>query len=94
MQQKSGACSAITTNVATNGATTISCTLQGSTRISGKVIQWVRTADKDAVAGANGAADEAESVGAWTCETDVVDNLKPKNCEYKSTVVKATGVNA
>lgn len=63
------ACSNIAVNVATSGKTEITCTLQGTTQISGKKIQWNRTAD--AATGTN---------GVWTCVTDVVAKLAPKSC--------------
>lgn len=92
--KKSAACSAILANVAIDGSSTITCTLQGSARISGKHIQWIRTADKDAVAGVGGAAGVAESIGQWSCETDVAANIAPKACESKASVTPATGVDA
>ena len=89
------ACSAIFANVAINGASTITCVLQGSARISGKSIQWVRSADSDAVAGnAAGEGAVAESVGQWSCETDVAENIAPKSCESKPKVTPATGKDA
>ena len=65
----SKACSAIEAAVATSGKTEITCTLDGTTQIKGKKIQWTRTADTDA--GVN---------GSWTCITDVVTKLAPKSC--------------
>ncbi len=65
----SKACSAIEAAVATSGKTEITCTLQGTAQISGKKVQWSRTADTDA--GVN---------GVWTCATDAVTKLAPKSC--------------
>lgn len=85
---KSTACSEITANVAQNGVATISCKLQGSSRINGKVIQWVRTADQDA--GQGGSSVEA-SIGQWSCETDVLTDLAPKACKGGQPVTPSTG---
>lgn len=94
LQEKTASCSAVTADVATNGASTVTCKLKGSSRINDKHIQWVRTADLDEVTGStNPADDHAESVGAWSCETDVAANLAPKNCEAKASVTPATGAN-
>ena len=62
-------CSAIATSVATSGASTITCTMTGSTQINGLKIQWARAADTTA-----GVA------GAWTCVTEAVAKLAPKEC--------------
>ena len=74
----SKACSAIAANVATSGKTEITCTLDGTTQIKGKKVQWSRTADTDA--GVN---------GVWTCATDVVEKLAPKSCP-NGTIVAST----
>lgn len=84
---KTAACSSITASVALDGEAKIKCLLQGSSRISGKFIQWTRTADNDAVAADPSDANDvgsAESVGSWTCETDVAANLAPKSCVQAS----------
>ena len=60
---------AIATSVATSGASTITCTMKGSTQINGLKIQWARAADTTA-----GVA------GAWTCVTEAVAKLAPKEC--------------
>lgn len=65
----SKACSTITAAVATTGKSEITCTLDGTTQIKGKKVQWSRTLDKDD--GTN---------GTWTCITDVVTKLAPKSC--------------
>ena len=56
--------------VATTGASTVTCTLKGSTQIAGKTITWTRAADTD-----------AGVVGAWTCATTVVLKLRPATCK-------------
>lgn len=61
----------ITTSIAANGASHITCTLKGTSSINGKIIKWVRPAD-DATTGA---------IGAWTCMTEVAAEFKPKTCE-------------
>ena len=91
LQATSAACSAITASVASNGLSKISCTLKGSSRINGKVINWVRGADKDAVTGSTDPSNPntAESVGAWSCETSVDASLAPKNCTVNSAATAA-----
>ncbi len=59
-----------TVAVAVTGESTLTCAIKGTTQINGKKIQWSRAAD-DATAGTN---------GAWTCKTDVVEKLRPKDC--------------
>ena len=77
----SATCSTITTTISTAGVADIKCALQGSARINGKFIQWVRTADSNATAAvAGGAAAAPASVGQWTCKTNVAAELKPKSC--------------
>lgn len=85
--EKTAACKEITASVKKNGEAEIKCELQGSSRISGKFIQWTRTADNDAVAADPSDPDDeglAESVGSWTCETDVNAGLAPKSCVQAS----------
>jgi len=92
------ACSAITADVAKNGTSTVSCTLKGSSRIDGKVIQWVRTADTDPVANTAPEGEDSnekdESIGRWACETNVANNLTPKNCSVKTSITAATGADS
>ena len=98
LQATTASCSAVTANVATNGLSTISCTLKGSSRINGKVIQWKRTADTDAVANTAAAGEESnakdESIGRWSCETNVANNLAPKNCAVTASLTAATGADS
>ncbi len=61
---------AITANVATTGASTITCALIGTSSINGKVITWTRAADEPTTG----------VIGAWTCSTDVAADFKPKTC--------------
>lgn len=87
LPDKTAACSSITASVTQEGEAEIKCNLQGSSRIQGKFIQWTRTADTDAVAADPSDPDDeglAESVGSWTCETDVASNLAPKSCVQAS----------
>lgn len=87
LPDETAACSSITASVTQEGEAEIKCNLQGSSRIQGKFIQWTRTADTDAVAADPSDPDDkglAESVGSWTCETDVASNLAPKSCVQAS----------
>lgn len=88
LPNKTAACSSITVDIKkATGVAKIKCNLQGSSRISGKFIQWVRTADSDAVKADPSDAntkDIAESIGSWTCETNVAANLAPKSCVQAS----------
>jgi type IV pilus assembly protein PilA len=59
----------ITVDVKTTGAATLTCELIGNSNVSGKKVLWTRTVDSDAT-----------KPGAWTCTTDVVAKLKPKEC--------------
>ncbi|MCD6252103.1 MAG: pilin [Psychrobacter sp.] len=76
----SAACSAITTSIATTGKATIQCALKGSSRINDKFVQWIRTADADAVTAEDPEDSTEVSVGKWSCVTDVAPELAPKNC--------------
>ncbi|MBD0530855.1 pilin [Acinetobacter baumannii] len=70
LQQSTNACSTITTSIGTNGASNITCTLKGTSQINSKKIEWIRDADN----ATNG------TTGAWRCNTDVAENLRPKSC--------------
>lgn len=70
VQASTSRCSAIAAAVAVNGKSSISCTLDGTSSIKGKIIRWTRPAD-DATTGA---------IGAWTCSTDAPADFRPKTC--------------
>jgi type IV pilus assembly protein PilA len=61
---------AITSTVATTGASTIECAINGNPQVQGKKIQWVRAAD-NATTGVT---------GGWECKTDLAVDLRPKAC--------------
>ena len=62
---------AITTSIAANGASTITCALKGTSSIKDKNVVWTRTAD-DAATGV---------IGTWTCTSSVANaDYKPKEC--------------
>ncbi len=72
VQSATKRCSAITVSVSgTDGASTISCTLLGTSAIQGKTITWTRAAD-NATSGA---------IGSWSCATTVAAEFKPKTCQ-------------
>ncbi|WP_338561386.1 pilin [Acinetobacter sp. KS-LM10] len=71
VQSSTSRCSAITVSVASTGASTISCTLIGTSSINTKVIKWTRGAD---------ATDTSGAIGGWTCSTNVATEFKPKTC--------------
>ena len=84
LQDKSAACSVINAVINPDGSSTVQCNLQGSSRINGKFIQWVRTKDSDKVI--EKVEDEDDkvteaSIGRWSCETDISAELAPKSCE-------------
>jgi type IV pilus assembly protein PilA len=62
-------CSQYDAAIATSGASSISCTMQGNAAITGKKVTWTRTADTTA-----GVA------GTWSCASDAVVKLTPKEC--------------
>ena len=62
-------CTALVVSVASTGASSITCTLAGTTSINGQKIQWVRSQDN-----VNG------TIGSWTCNTNVAAELAPKTC--------------
>ncbi|WP_104489985.1 pilin [Acinetobacter indicus] len=64
-------CTALDVSVANTGASSITCTLAGTTSINGKKIMWERATD-DASTGA---------IGAWTCKTNVAEDFIPKTCK-------------
>ena len=74
------ACSTITAAVAVNGATSIVCTLKGSSKINAKTIGWYRTADQNAAAATGGGTAVTESTGVWACKTSAPLELAPKSC--------------
>ena len=59
----------IATSVTAAGVSSITCTLKGGTQVAGKTIAWNRTTDAN-----------TGTVGAWTCNTNVVAKLAPKSC--------------
>ena len=61
----------ITAAVATNGQSTLECTLKGASLIAGKKVTWARTAD-NATTGVS---------GTWTCTTTAAAKLSPKDCQ-------------
>ena len=71
VQASTSRCSTIAAAVAVNGASSISCTLDGTSSIKGKIIKWTRAQD-NATSGA---------IGTWTCSTNVPDDFKPKTCK-------------
>ena len=68
-------CTTLVTLVGADGVSAVTCTIAGGTQISGKKIQWVRTADTN-----------AGVTGAWTCKTSVVAKLAPKECTAGATI--------
>ncbi|CUI09466.1 pilin [Massilia antarctica] len=63
-------CSAITAIIATTGAGSIECTIQGNADVTGATIKWARAA--------------ASAGGAWTCTSSLVapkDKFVPKECK-------------
>nr|WP_275887038.1 pilin [Comamonas kerstersii] len=62
---------AYTVSVENTGKATLTCTLKGNPQVKDKKIQWVRAADN----AANGTS------GAWKCETDVAEKLRPATCK-------------
>lgn len=68
-------CSAIAASfTGGTGATTLTCTLTGNGQVTGKQIQWSRTAD-DAATGV---------AGTWSCTTNVALKLRPATCNASS----------
>ena len=62
---------AITTSIGTDGASTITCALKGTSSINGKNVVWTRAADVPSTG----------VIGAWTCSSDVANaDYKPKEC--------------
>ena len=59
----------IKVDVKTTGEASLECQLIGNSNVDGKKITWARAADA-----------AAAGPGAWTCTTDVVAKLKPKEC--------------
>jgi len=66
-------CSAVVASIGTDGSSTLTCTLIGSSAVSTKKLQLKRDTD------ANG--------GAWKCISDVTDaNLLPKSCTVVTSI--------
>ncbi len=61
---------ATTVAVATDGVSTIQCTVKGNSMVDGTTITWTRTADNPATA----------TPGSWTCRTTAKVILAPKEC--------------
>jgi len=62
---------AITASIGTDGASTITCTLSGSSQVAGKTVTWTRIAD-------TAAADLGP--GTWACTSTASAALNPKEC--------------
>ena len=60
----------ITASVATDGATTLVCTLKGAALVNGKKVTWTRAADNP----------DTGVTGGWSCATDAAAKLSPKDC--------------
>ncbi|MCY0913342.1 pilin [Massilia sp. H27-R4] len=63
-------CTKITAVIATTGAGSIECTIQGNADVTGATIKWARAA--------------ASAGGAWTCTSSLVapkDKFVPKECK-------------
>ena len=65
-------CPTLTVNVKTDGSAGIMCTMAGTAQISGKIMQWKRTADT-VTAGTTAA-------GVWTCFTNADTRHTPNGC--------------
>ena len=63
-------------SVVASGASTVQCTLKGTTAINGQIIQWTRAAD--AVDG---------TISPWVCKTNVVEEFRPKSCAAAATAI-------
>ena len=71
IQAATSRCTSISVSVSgTNGASTIACTLDGTSSIKTKKIQWVRSGDN-----ADG------TIGTWECQTNVATEFAPKTCK-------------
>ena len=68
-------CTTLVTSVGADGVSAVTCTIAGGTQISGKKIQWTRTADAN-----------TGSTGAWTCSTSVTAKHAPKECTAGATI--------
>jgi type IV pilus assembly protein PilA len=72
-------CPTLAVNVKTDGNTGILCTIAGTSQVSGKLIQWLRTAD---VSTAGSAA-----VGQWSCKTTVDTKHTPNGCTSQTATI-------
>ena len=68
-------CSALALAVATSGASSIICTMDGNNQVAGQKIRWSRTADTT-----SGVA------GTWTCDTTIIEKFAPKTCTAGATI--------
>lgn len=66
----SARCPTLAVSIGTDGTSTITCTIAGTSNVQDKKIQWARAADTAASGG----------VGTWTCKTDVAEEYRPKTC--------------
>ncbi len=73
IQGTTGRCDMVA-KVEASGASYVQCKLKGTTAINGKVIQWTRAADTN-----------AGVISPWVCETNVVEEFKPKSCQLGAT---------
>ena len=67
-----------TAKVATGGSAFIACTINGSTQVSGKFIQFVRTVDSTTQA------------PSWACNSNAKDAHRPSSCASASSISAAT----
>ncbi|MBF7688717.1 pilin [Acinetobacter rathckeae] len=69
LQTSTNNCSAIAVSISST-TSVITCTMQGTTSITGKKIQWARSADNTTTG----------AVGTWTCNSDAPADYIPKSC--------------
>jgi len=69
-----------TAAVSGSGSAFIACTINGSTQVSGKYIQFVRTVDS------------ATSAPTWTCVSNTISVHRPSACVYTTSTVSIAAI--
>ena len=69
-----------TTEVSGSGSAFIACTINGSTQVSGKYIQFVRTVDA------------ATSAPTWACRSNTISIHRPSACTYTTAAASTAAI--
>jgi len=75
----SNRCPTLTVNVKTDGNSGILCTIAGTSQVSGKLIQWLRSADVSTAG--------STTAGSWSCKTTADSKHAPNGCTSQTATI-------